>query len=92
MYPDYIFDIVSILIGVTGLVTKVLLMNLKKTGVKNTKQTCKRCQEKTLLGSLKTAKDARAIQRLPRKHIKRTNFEFQIIQIIRNYTELIFQH
>lgn len=41
LHPEWICDIVSMLIVANGLVIKDLLMNLKKIGVQNVKRTVK---------------------------------------------------
>ena len=56
LYPSFTFEIIPIVLGVTGLVPSSLRKNIEKIGVKNIKDTMLKCQRMALLGTLKIVK------------------------------------
>ena len=56
IYQDYSFQIVPVIIGCLGTISKSLILNLKKLGLDKPKQVIKRLQKTALLGSLKIMK------------------------------------
>ena len=56
IYRDYSFEVIPISLGATGLITKPLLINLKKIGIENETKIAKRLQQKALIGTMKIVK------------------------------------
>lgn len=52
----------SIVLGSTGLVTSDLVENLEKLGIEKSREINKKCQEATLLGTIKTVKNIRKMK------------------------------
>ena len=56
LYPEYVFDVVPIVIGATGFIDNNLKVDLEKLDVVNLKNVMKQCQKLALLGTLKIVK------------------------------------
>ena len=56
LYPSFTFEIIPIVLHVTGLEPSNLQKNIEKIGVKNIKGTMLKCQHMTLLGTVKIVK------------------------------------
>ena len=56
LYQDYTFEIVPIVLGATGAITKHLKTNLTKIGIENTNYVIRKCQMKSVLGTMKVVK------------------------------------
>ena len=56
IYEQYTFEILPIVIGATGLVTKRTFDVLKILGVRNVEDTILKCQRGALLGTMKIVK------------------------------------
>ena len=56
LYPRFTFEIIPIVLGVTGLVASSLRKNIAKIGVKNIKDTILKCQRMALLRTVKIVK------------------------------------
>ena len=56
LYDKFIFEIIPLTIGATGLVTNDLKLMLKRIGVENIDDVTLKCQKSTLLGTVKIAK------------------------------------
>ena len=56
LYPSFTFEIISIVLGATGLVPSGLRKNIEKVRVKNFKDTILKCQLMVLLGTMKIVK------------------------------------
>ena len=56
LYPSFTFEIISIVLGATGLVPSSLQKNIEKVDVKNIQDTMLKCQRMALLGTVKRVK------------------------------------
>ena len=56
LYPEYDFDIVPIVFGATGLITSNLIKGLKQLGIEDIDKVVLKCQQLSLLGTLKIVK------------------------------------
>ena len=56
LYPRYTFEILPIVLGATGLITKELAINLRKLKIKNIEETVDSCQRMALIGTMKIVK------------------------------------
>ena len=56
LYPEYVFDIVPIVIGATSFIDNNLKVDLEKLDVVNLKNVMKQCQKLALLGTLRIVK------------------------------------
>ena len=56
LYPKYTFEILSIVLGATGLIETELAVNLRKLKIKNIEQTADRYHRMALIGTMKIAK------------------------------------
>ena len=56
LYPEYTYEVLPVIIGATGLVTKQIVDNLKKLKVDNIEETILKCQKNALTGTMKIIK------------------------------------
>jgi len=56
LYPKYDFEVLPVVIGATGLITKHIEHVLKRMNVDNVGETIMRCQRSALSGTLKIVK------------------------------------
>ena len=56
LYKDYTFEVIPIILGATGAITKHLKSNLEKIGIDNSAYVTRKCQMKSLLGTMKVVK------------------------------------
>ena len=56
LYPSYTFEILSIVLEATGLITTELAVNLRKLKIKNIEETADRCRRMALIGTMKIEK------------------------------------
>ena len=56
LYPDYTFEVLPIVIGATGLVTKRTIDVFKILGILNVDDTILKCQRNALTGTMKIVK------------------------------------
>ena len=56
LYKEYDFEILPVVIGATGLVTKQMFDVFKVLGVRDVEDTILQCQKRALLGTMKIVK------------------------------------
>ena len=56
LYKDYTFEVIPIILGATGAITKYLKSNLEKIGIGNSSYVIRKCQMKSILGTMKVVK------------------------------------
>ena len=56
LYQDYTFEVIPIVLGATGAITKHLKSNLEKIGIGNITYVIRKCQMKAVLGTMKVVK------------------------------------
>ena len=56
LYPEYTYEVLPVILGATGLVTKRMVDTLKTLKVKDINETILRCQRNALTGSMKIIK------------------------------------
>lgn len=56
IYEDYMFQVIPIVIGATGLVTQSLTKFLKQLDITDVENVIKRCQKSALIGTVKITK------------------------------------
>ena len=56
LYKDYTFEVILVILGATGAITKHLKSNLEKIGIDNSSYVIRKCQMKSLLGTMKVVK------------------------------------
>ena len=56
LYKHYTFEVIPIILGATGAITKHLKSNLEKIGIDNSSYVIRKCQMKSLLGTMKVVK------------------------------------
>ena len=62
LYPNFLFEIVPIVLVTTGLVTSDLRKNIEKLGIANINDTLAKCQQMALLGTMKIVKSVMKIK------------------------------
>ena len=56
LHKDYTFEVIPIILGANGAITKHLKSNLEKIGIDNSAYVTRKCQMKSLLGTMKVVK------------------------------------
>ena len=56
LYPNFLFEIVPVVLGATGLVTSDLQKNPEKLGISSINDMLAKCQQMALLGTMKIVK------------------------------------